>query len=59
MVLAVAAKVVQPSVLDGACAASVFDTFTTADRVGVLVDSYTDAEQFIERLYSTFAGCAV
>ncbi len=59
MVLALAAEVVQPSALDEVCAASMFDTFTTTDRVGVLVDSYSNTNQFIERLYSTFAGCAV
>lgn len=58
MVLTLATNAVQPSSLDQQCALSVFNTFTAADRLGVLVDSYMDPNQFIQRLFDTFTGCA-
>lgn len=58
MVLTLATNVVQPSSLDQQCALSVFNTFTAADRLGVLVDSYLDPNQFVQRLFDTFTGCA-
>jgi hypothetical protein len=57
-VLAGAAQVLQGFQLDQACAQSVIDTFTMADRIGILTDAYADPQLFVERLSSTFGVCA-
>jgi hypothetical protein len=58
MVLTLGMQVVQPSSLDQQCALSVIDTFTATDRLSVLVESYMTPDQFVQKLYTTFAPCS-
>lgn len=51
-------QVLQGSSVDEACVVSVLDTFTVADRVDVLASAYATPQEFVDRLYSTFVGCA-
>ena len=57
-VIAGAAQVMQGLQLDQVCAQSVIDTFTLADRVGILTDAYADPQNFVQKLSNTFGGCA-
>jgi hypothetical protein len=57
-VLTLGMQVVQPSSLDQQCALSVIDTFTATDRLSVLVESYMTPDQFVQKLYTTFAPCS-
>ncbi|MCB0998769.1 MAG: hypothetical protein KDB40_05675 [Acidimicrobiales bacterium] len=57
-VIAGAAQVMQGLQLDQMCAQSVVDTFTLADRVGILTDAYADPQNFVQKLSNTFGGCA-